>query len=107
MIGRKIYLQPMGMILDTINDIVELQKGKLTFSDTPHGKIYFMIKMYGFKWELQFSVADIGGNSSRVTLAIGGEKRNREKLIRKEFALMDAILSVGTEIEFTDSADDA
>lgn len=106
MIGRKIYLQPMGIVLDTINDIVELQKGKLTFSDTPHGKIHFLIKMYAFKWELRFSVMDIGNNRSQVQIEIEGEARGRENLIGREFALLDSMLVTGAQIEITERQND-
>lgn len=97
--ASRIYLQPMGLVLDTINDIVELQKGKLTFSNTPNGEIHFCIKMYGFKWELRFTITDIGKNRCTVEIEVDGEKRGREKLIIREFALLDAMLVGGAQIE--------
>ena len=103
--GKKVYYQPMGMVLDAINDIVELQNGKLTYSDTPHGKIHFIIRMYAFKWELQFTVTDIGKNQSSVIIEIGGEKRGKEDLIKREFALLDSMLMSGSQIEITKKDD--
>lgn len=102
LLGKRIYLQPMGMVLDTINDIVELQKGKLTYSDTPHGKINFLVKMYAFKWELSFTVTDIGKNRSQVQIEIDGDTQSKEKLILREFALLDSMLIAGAQIEITD-----
>ena len=103
--GKKVYYQPYGRVLDAINDIVELQKGKLTFSDTPHGKIHFLIKMYAFKWELQFAVTDLGNNRSNVILVVGGEKRGKEDVMLREFALLDSMLMSGSQIEITKKDD--
>ena len=89
--GEKLYAQPVPVLLNAINDIVELQNGRLTFSDTPHGKIHFQLRMYGFQWELRFLVEDAGGGT-RVTAEIHGEQRGCEKLLRREFALLDAML---------------
>jgi hypothetical protein len=97
--GKKIYWQPEVRLLQAVNDIIELQNGKLTFSDTPHGKIHFLVRMYGFKWELRFAVEDIGNIRSRVTIEIDGERRGREDLLRREFALLDSML--GGEVEIS------
>lgn len=99
--GEKIYLQPTGTVLDAVNDIVELQNGRLTFSDTPHGKIYFVVSMYVFEWELRFTVTDIGGNRSQVQIEIEGEARDGESLIHREFALLDSMLVTRAKIELT------
>lgn len=104
--GEKIYLQPMGTVLDAVNDIVELQNGRLTFSDTPRGKIYFAVKMYVFEWELRFTVTDIGGNRSQVQIEIEGEARDGESLIHREFALLDSMLVTRAKIEMTEKEDD-
>jgi len=95
--SKKNYPHPVGMLLDTINDIVELQKGKLTFSDTPNGKIHFLIRMYAYKWELRFDVTDIGDNRSRVQIEIEGDESGKEELLRREFALLDSMLVAGAE----------
>jgi len=97
--GQKIYRQPTALLLNAVNDIVELQKGRLTFSDTPHGQIHFLVRMYASKWELRFAVEDIGRNRSRVTIGIDGEKRGRADWLNREFALLDSML--GTEVEIS------
>jgi len=99
--GAKIYLQPKATVLNAVSDLAELQKGTLTFSDNERGIIHFAIEMYAFRWELGFTVTDIGKNRSRVAIGAYGEKRARENLIRREFALLDSILLIGAEIEFT------
>ena len=63
----------MGIVLDVINDIVELQNAKLTFSDTPHGRIHFIVKMYANKWEHQFTVTETSKNQCTLRIDIGNE----------------------------------
>ena len=91
---NRIYRQPKGTVIDAINDIVELQKGKLTFSDTSKGKIHFKVKMYANKWDLRFAVTDIGTNQCSVHINVGLETPEHEKMIKREFALLDSILIV-------------
>ncbi len=98
------YLQPIGTLLNTINDIVELQKGKLTHSDTQNGRISFLVKMYDFAWELCFTVTDIGKNRCRVQIGADGDSLSRELLVLREFALLDAMLVVGAQIELRQKA---
>ena len=100
--GIKIYLQPKITLLNAINDIIELQKGKISHSDTPNGKIYFFVRMYHQKWELWFTVTDIGINRSQVRLEIEGGTKNSECLIQREFALLDSMLLTSAKIELTE-----
>ena len=104
--SKKIYLQPISTVFNGILDIVELQKGKVTFSDSPNGKVNFIITMYGSKWELKFHVIDIGKNRTCVNLEIGGEPQGREDLIRREFAFIDSILIENAHIEIFEATDD-
>ena len=90
---KKEYLKPMGTALQVINDLVELQNGKLTFSDTPHGKIFFSIEMYGNKWELQFTAEETGENHCSVKIAIEQAAQGGEEMLRREFALLDSMLA--------------
>ena len=87
----KIYAQPFNVVFGTILDMIELQNGKETLSDSPHGRVNFSISMYGFTWEMKFAVTSIG-YGSRVHLEIGGEPDDREKILGKEFALLDSML---------------
>jgi hypothetical protein len=101
--GKKIYLQSAGTLIDVINDIAELQRAKFTFSDTPNGVIHFRVAMYGFKYELCFEVTDIGENRCQVLIETDANEVNREKWIRREFALLDAMLIMRAQIEFSAS----
>ena len=103
--GKRIYLQPQGTLLNAILDVLELQNGKTTYSDTPNGKVYFTIKMYGLKWELRFCVTDIGKNRCLVQLEIAGEERGKENLIYRQFALIDSMLISLAKIELAEKGD--
>jgi len=80
------------MVLNAINDIVELQNAKLIFSDTPHGKINFVVKMYTSRWEHRFTVTGIDVNKCSVRLELGQESPDSESQIKREFALLDSML---------------
>ena len=97
--GKKIYLQPKGTILNAISDLAELQNGKVTFSDTPNGKVHFSVKLYHNKWEYKFLVRDIGKNRSIVELELEGNDIRTEGNINREYALLDSILIEGAKIE--------
>ena len=89
---EKIYPRSVGVVLSTINDIVELQKAQLTFSDTPSGKINFVITMYAYKWEICFTVIGIGRKQSRVSLEVAGDQLGRADIFRREFSLLESLL---------------
>jgi len=101
--GKKIYLQPRGTILHTIHDIVELQNAKPTLSDTPNGRIQTRLSMYGRKWDVIYTVNDIGQNRSSVAIEIEGERRNKIREIHTAFALLDAMLVTGAEVELAEN----
>ena len=88
------------MVLGTVHDIVELTRGRQTVGDTSNGKINTNISMYGAKWEVRFTVEDIGKNRSNVTIEIDGEKQDKRKEIRSMFALLDSMLAIEAEIEY-------
>ena len=88
----KNYPHDRGKMIHAICDIVELQKGKFTFSDTKNGMIHFMVSMYGFKWEYRFSVTNLGDRQSQVCLEMAGEELGRDDMLRKELNLLDSML---------------
>ena len=101
--GIKNYLQPADMVVSAILDIVEMQNGKITFSDTPHGIIHYYVRMYGAKWEMKFSVTDIGENRCSVKLEIGDEVKSKERIIKRQFAFLDSILIVySSEVQISE-----
>ena len=106
LIGTKIYLQPVATVLNVINDLVEMQKGKQIFCDAKHGKIHFIVSMYGSKWEFRFTVKDIGKNRCRVKLEIEGESMDKESMLQREISLLDTALVVRAKIELDAENDD-
>ena len=102
MVGKKVYLQPRSTVLESVNDIVELLRGKSTVGDTANGKIGTRLSMYGLQWEVRFTVADLGRNRSRVAIEITGERNDKKKEILSMFALLDSMLVAAAEIEFED-----
>lgn len=84
------YPHPPGVVFCVILDMIELQNGKLTFSDSPHGLVHFMISMYGIRWKMKFAVEGIAENRCRVTLELGGEPAGRDQMMAREFALLDS-----------------
>ena len=103
MLGKKIYLQPMATVLGTIQDIIEMMKGKSTVGDTANGRISTHLTMYGYKWEVRFTVKDIGRNRSSVAVDIVGERLDKRKEIRSVFAFLDSMLLAEAEIEFEEN----
>ena len=103
MTGSKIYLQPRGTILNAVSDLAELQKGKFTFSDTPNGKIHFLVKLYHNRWEFRFCVKDIGKNRSCVELEMDGDGRKTECMMHREYALLDSLLIGYAQIEMSEN----
>ena len=78
---KKVYPRSMGAALQVINDLVKLQNGKLTYSDSPDGKIFFCVEMYDSKLELQFIVEKIEENHCSVNIVIEQAAQGDEKMI--------------------------
>ena len=91
LIGTRKYNKPVSAILNAINDLVELQKGDVTYDDISQGKIFFQVEMYGFTWEYQFTVREMPKDKSVVALEIGGDPTNIESRIIRQFALLDSM----------------
>jgi len=101
--SEKIYPHSRGIIIDTICDIVELQKAKFTFSDTPHGKIHFMVRMYGYKWEFCFAIVALGEKESQVTLEVSGDEIGKANMLRRELYLLDTMLASEEQLDNVES----
>ena len=96
---EKVYPRSKSYVWNTINDIAELQNAKLTFSDSPIGKIHFLVKMYGYKYEFKFSVSSIDENNTQVFLEVEQGRVGRNNMIDREIALLDSMLKVGEQGE--------
>ena len=123
MTGKKIYLQPADMVLNAVHDIAEMQKGRTTSCDSPHGLVSYRITMRGKDLEYVFEVKDIGSECSRVSIGIAAaengpetarsqsaaahgsfssaaERADARRLIENEFALLDYALLDRAEIDY-------
>jgi len=94
----KTYRKPKEFILNTIYDIIELQNGEIILTDVIHGRIHYHLTMYGYVWELLYTVTSLGEQESEVTLKVLGERRDKEKELRRGFALLDSMIEGGSEI---------
>jgi len=104
----KAYPRSKEFIMGTLYDIVELQKGKLLLSDAARGIVYYKLSMYGYEWELMYTISEIQDKvilgaisgpgppweQSGVTLRIIGERRENEKEMRRAFALLESMLNL-------------
>jgi hypothetical protein len=102
--GSKVYLQPVGMVINAILDIQEPQRGKTVFTDTSRGIIRFSVRMYASKWEFRFAVADIGKNRCRVELEAEGNLREKKRQVMREFFLLDSMLVGEALVELEEAA---
>ena len=103
--GKKVYLQPMETVLNTVHDIVELLKGKPTVTDSHNGSVKTRLTMYGYKWDVHFTVADVGKNRSSVMIEVEGDRRDKKREISSMFALLDSMLIAEAEIELDENED--
>ena len=101
--GKKTYPRVKEYILNTIYDVIELQNGHIIMIDTRHGRVHYEVSMYGYVWELLYMVTDKETDLSEVSLRVIGERKDKEKEIRREFALLDSMLEGGAAVTFEDS----
>lgn len=100
--GTKKYLQPKDMILNAIHDLAELQKAETLSCDSARGIVRLRVAMYAFKRDYVFTVTDIVGRRSGVTIELAGEASDVKRLIDHEFALLDYVLMDRTRIELAE-----
>ena len=101
--GIKTFTRNKGDIINAIYDIIELQKGELILSDSKRGKVHFQVTLYGYVWELLYSIADMGIGKCDVSLRVVGERHDKAREIRREFALLEMILSGGADVKLVES----
>ena len=99
-VGTKIYLQPAGMVLGTINDLIEMQGATVTLSDSKQGKMCYCVSLYGSMREYRFSVDNIEKMRCVVRLEISDielDEPEKEVMIQRQFALLDSMLVINAE----------
>jgi len=109
LIIKKIYLQPSGIVYKGMLDLMDAQNGKEIFSDYTQRTLYFNVIMFDMVWVLQFTAMSVESNRCEVTLgvkpendALGEELRSlADSVLRREYAMLDAMLLIGTPLEVT------
>ena len=102
---RIIYLQPGEMVFETLVDLMKLQKGIELFCDRPGGMLHFAVSLYDVTWEMRFTITDIDNTRCAVVVDVVPGTANdeiegyAEIMARREYALLDALLLIGTPHE--------
>jgi len=86
-----------------IYDIIELKSGEMILCDTLQGKLLYQVTMYDYVWQLLFGITEIGTGKCEVGIQVIGERQDKVKEIRREFALLDMMLEGGAEVRIVDS----
>ena len=102
MLGKKIYPKSKIYLLNTIYDIIELQKGETILCDTVQGKLLYQLTMYDYVWQLLYDISEIGSDECEVVLSVTGERQNKAREIRREFALLEMMLEGGADVNILD-----
>ena len=102
--GNKTYLKSKSYIFNTLYDIIELQNGEIIICDTTQGKLLYQATMYGYVWQLLYSINEIGNNKCEVSISVIGERQDTKREIRRQFALLDTMLEGGADVRFSDTA---
>jgi len=106
----KTYPRSKEFIVNTLYDIIELQKGSLILSDFMRGIVYYKLSMYGYEWELMYTVTETAkpghvsrsasakpsqtADQSSVTLRILGGMSENEKEMRRALNLLESMLDL-------------
>lgn len=98
MSDERVYPVSREYLLNIISDIIELQNGKETGSDTRKGRVCFSASMYGFRYEYIFTVLANGSGCS-VKLQTNGEMEKDKERVSKMFALMESFMPTKSAVE--------
>lgn len=92
MVEERAYPVSREYLLNIISDIIELQHGKETGSDTTKGVIRFSTAMYRSWYSYSFTIYAAGGEY-RVRLETDGEKDSDRQRVLQMFALFESLMS--------------
>ena len=107
---KKIYILPCWILNRGIRDVMETQNSR-QLSDGENTVIQFTVRMYELLWTLQFTAVMMDRNSCEVALKVIKAEPAEELedelealsgyVLRREFALLDTMLIIGTPCEVT------
>ncbi|MCL1806012.1 MAG: hypothetical protein FWG28_08475 [Clostridiales bacterium] len=89
--GSRLYPYPLKYVLNTINDVREIQDGRGT--GPPGARLginNFEVNLYRQKWEYRFTVTEVEKNRCRVDIEVGGDVEHKEEKILREFAMLES-----------------
>ena len=96
----------MGM-----TDLMDAQNGKEIFSDELRRTLHLNAMMFGRIWEFRFTTLMIDRSRCEVTLEVLAEETDGDApeelqplsgfVLRREYAMLDAMLLIGTPFEAT------
>lgn len=84
------YRESRDTVLVIINDMVELQSGKLTLSDTANGRIHFRTRMYGIWHDFHFMVSD---TDDGCLVNIEMNDKHAPDMIYRAFVLLESLMA--------------
>jgi hypothetical protein len=90
------------MVLNGIHDLAGLQKAETLIADSARGIVRLRVSVYAEVREYKFSVEDIGGRRSCVSIELAGDGPDIQRLIDHEFALLDYVLIDRAKIELAE-----
>ena len=113
--AKKIYLMPGGAVYMGMTDLMDAQNGKEIFSDELRRTLHLNAMMFGRIWELRFTSSMIDCSRCEVTLEVSAEEADdntqeeiqtlADCVLRREYAMLDAMILIGTPFEATYSED--
>lgn len=108
---KKIYIQPDWILFRGMRDAMDTQNSRQLSGAENKTEIRFAVRMYEIIWTLRFTAVTIEGNSCEAALkVIKAEPADEPEdelnalagfVLRREFALLDAMLIIGTPCEVT------
>ena len=119
MIGKKIYLQPGGVVYWGLRDLMDAQNGSERFADEAGRALHYSVRMFETAWSLRFQIRPVEQNRCEASLEVAAERSAdgaaestddaaEEELaaladfvLRREYAMLDAMLLIGTPLETT------
>lgn len=109
MTAKKIYLLSSMIVYKGMLDLMDSQNGQVILEDYAQRILHFSVVMFDMIWTLRFNAAAIDRTRCEAALDIKEESLDGEpweetrvlagSVLRREFAMLDAMLLIGTPNE--------
>jgi hypothetical protein len=87
--SERVYLWPPEWVMNAVLDVVELQKGEVTFSG--ENVIQYSIGMYGKRHDYKITLTGVPRNRCRVKISENGASSIQSLLI-VQFAILESLM---------------